>query len=101
MSIFFEHYKKRDGAIYKDLAGLDHKGRIKMLNEFIMNSFNTKCKILENDKLYQNYSSLIKANERTIKFLCKLKKFCNKNNDLQNTLNYFQPHLYEANIAKR
>ena len=35
MNIFYEHYQKRDGAIYKDLAGLNHKERIKMLNKFI------------------------------------------------------------------
>ena len=83
MNIFFEHYKKRDGAIYKDLAGLDHKGRIKLLNEFIMSSFNTKCLILENDNLYKNYSSLVKANERSIKFFCRLKKFCNKHKNIK------------------
>ena len=83
MNIFYEHYQKRDGAIYKDLAGLNHKERIKMLNKFIMNSFITKCQILENDKLYQNYSSLIKANERSIKFFCKLKRFCNKHKNIK------------------
>jgi hypothetical protein len=80
-NIFFEHYKKRDGAIYKDF--LNHKERIKMLNEFIMNSFKIKCQILESDKLYKQYSSLVKANERSIRFFCKLKKFCNKNKHIK------------------
>ena len=83
MNIFYDHWRKRDGAIYKDLAGLNHKERIKMLNEFIMSSFNTKCKILENDNLYKNYSSLVKSNERSIKFFCKLRKFCNKNKHIK------------------
>jgi len=30
---FWEHYRRRDGAIYKDLAYYDHNGRIKLLNE--------------------------------------------------------------------
>ena len=83
MNIFWEHYRKRDGAIYKDLAGLDHKGRIKMLNEFIMNSFNRKCQILENDNLYKNYSSLVKASEYSIKYFRRLKKFCNNNKHIK------------------
>ena len=83
MNIFSLHYNKRDGAIYKDLAGSTHKQRIKMLNEFIMHSFKVKCKILEDDKLYQQYSNLVKANERSIRFFCKLKKFCNKNKHIK------------------
>ena len=82
-NIFYEHYRKRDGAIYKDLAGSTHKQRIKMLNEFIMHSFKVKCQILEDDKLYQQYSNLIRANERSIRFFCKLKKFCNKNKHIK------------------
>jgi len=82
-NIFYEHYRKRDGAIYKDLAGSTHKQRIKMLNEFIMHSFKVKCQILEDDKLYQKYSNLVKANERSIRFFCKLKKFCNKNKHIK------------------
>ena len=50
-----------------------------MLNEFIMNSFKVKCQILESDKLYKQHSSLVKANERLIRFFCKLKKFYKKN----------------------
>ena len=83
MNIFFEHYKKRDGAIYKDLGSLNHKERIKMLNEFIMNSFKVKCQILESDKLYKQYSSLVKSSERSIRFFCRLKKFCNKNKHIK------------------
>jgi len=83
MNIFWEHYRKRDGAIYKDLAVLDHKGRIKMLNDFIMHSFNTKCQILENDNLYKNYSSLVKGNEQKIRYFRRLKKFCNNNKHIK------------------
>jgi len=82
-NIFYEHYRKRDGAIYKDLAGSTHKQRIKMLNEFIMYSFKVKCQILEDDKLYKQYSNLVKANERSIRFFCRLKKFCNKNKHIK------------------
>ena len=36
-NIFYNHWRKRDGAIYKDLAFLDHEERIKMLDSFIKN----------------------------------------------------------------
>ena len=78
-NIFYEHYKKRDGAIYKDLAYYNHKDRIKMLNEFILHCMDSTERITSDKKLYKQYKSLIKANKRSIKFYCRLKKFCNKN----------------------
>ena len=75
MNIFWEHYKKRDGAIYKDLAGSTHKQRIKMLNEFIEHCMDMTGKI--------SNKSLIKANKRSIRFYYKLKDYCNKNKHIQ------------------
>ena len=82
-NIFYEHYKKRDGAIYKDLAYYNHKDRIKMLNNFILNSQMSINSIKKNKKFQKQYKSLIKANKRSIKFYCRLKKFCNKNKHIE------------------
>ena len=68
MNIFLSHYKKRDGAIYKDLAGVNHDERIKMLNGFIDNAF----KMLRRDA--KQYAFVLKS----IIFFQKLIKFCEK-----------------------
>ena len=80
---FWEHYKKRDGAIYKDLAYYDHKGRIKLLNEFILSSQKTINQITKDNKLKKQYESLIGANKRSIRYFLKLMRFCNKNKDIK------------------
>jgi hypothetical protein len=80
---FWEHYEKRDGAIYKDLAYYDHKDRIKMLNEFIFHCMDSTERITKDKKLYDKYKSLIDVNKRSIRFYCKLKKFCNKNKKIK------------------
>ena len=78
-NIFWEHYKKRDGAIYKDLAFQTHTERVEMLSEFIKNCENTTGRISNNKELYEQYKSLIGANKRTIRFYSRLKNYCNKN----------------------
>ena len=80
---FWEHYRKRDGAIYKDLAYYDHKGRIKLLNEFILSSQKTINQITKDNKLKKQYESLIGANKRSIRYFLKLMKFCNKNKNIK------------------
>ena len=82
-NIFYEHYKKRDGAIYKDLEYYNHKDRIKMLNNFILNCMDSTERITSDKKLYKQYKSFIKANKRAIRFYCRLKKFCNKNKHIK------------------
>ena len=82
-NIFYEHYKKRDGAIYKDLAYYDHKGRIKLLNDFIFHCMDSTERITKDKKLYKQYKGLIGVNKRAIRFYCKLKKFCNKNKKIK------------------
>ena len=82
-NIFYEHYKKRDGAIYKDLAYYDHKGRIKLLNEFILSSQKTINQITKDKKLKKQYESLISANKRSIRYFLKLMRFCNRNKKIK------------------
>ena len=82
-NIFYEHYKKRDGAIYKDLAYYNHKDRIKMLNNFILNSRMAINSIKNNKKFQKQYGSLIEANKRSIKYFLRLIKFCNKNKHIK------------------
>ena len=72
-NIFYEHYQKRDGAIYKDLAGYNHKDRIKMLNKFIKNQFRlNELKPIEFK--YSIYS---------IAYFQRLKRFCEKNKHIK------------------
>jgi hypothetical protein len=82
-NIFYEHYKKRDGAIFKDLAYYNHKDRIKMLNDFILSSQKTINQIQNNEKLKKQYGRLIKANKRSIRYFLKLMKFCNRNKHIK------------------
>ena len=82
-NIFYEHYKKRDGAIYKDLAYYDHKGRIKLLNDFILSSQKTINQIKKNNELKKQYESLIGANKRSIRYFLKLMRFCNRNKKIK------------------
>ena len=82
-NIFYEHYKKRDGAIYKDLAYYDHKGRIKLLSEFILSSQKTINQITKDNKLKKQYESLIGANKRSIRYFLKLMRFCNKHKNIK------------------
>jgi len=82
-NIFYEHYRKRDGAIFKDLAGLDHTGRIKLLNDFILSSQTTINQIQKNEKFKKEYGRLITANKRSIRYFLKLMKFCNRNKHIK------------------
>ena len=82
-NIFYEHYKKRDGAIYKDLAYYDHKGRIKLLSEFILSSQKTINQITKDNKLKKQYEGLIGANKRSIRYFLKLMRFCNKHKNIR------------------
>ena len=38
INIFWEHYQKRDGALWKDLAGETHQERIQTLEKFTTHS---------------------------------------------------------------
>lgn len=72
-NIFYEHYRKRDGAIYKDLAGLDHKERVKMLNDFINAELN----------LIKHRPITFKHCVYSIAFFKKLINFCNKHKNIK------------------
>ena len=82
-NIFYEHYRKRDGAIFKDLAYYNHKDRIKMLNNFILNAQKTINQIQKNKKFKKEYGRLIKANKFSIRYYLRLMKFCNKNKHIR------------------
>ena len=71
-NIFREHYRKRDGAIFKDLAGLSHDERIKTLKEYI----DFACEPLKHDAYKHAYQL------RAIRFYQRLIKFCNKNKNI-------------------
>jgi hypothetical protein len=43
----------------------------------------TTERISKNKKLFKEYKSLIKANKQSIRFYCRLKKFCNKNKHIK------------------
>ena len=72
-NIFYEHYKKRDGAIYKDLAFLNHKKRIKMLDSFIKNQL----------FLIEKKPIQFKFCVYSIAYFQRLKRFCNKNKHIK------------------
>lgn len=82
-NIFYEHYRKRDGAIFKDLAYYNHKDRIKMLNNFILNAQKTINQIQKNEKFKKEYGRLITANKLSIRYYLRLMKFCNKNKHIR------------------
>ena len=72
-NIFYEHYRKRDGAIYKDLAGYNHKDRIKMLNKFIKNQL----------WLIEYKPIEFKFCVYSIAYYQRLKRFCEKNKHIK------------------
>tara|TARA_R110000822_G_scaffold5937_1_gene25112 strand:+ start:696 stop:968 length:273 start_codon:yes stop_codon:yes gene_type:complete len=72
-NIFYEHYKKRDGAIYKDLACLNHNERIKMLDSFIKNQL----------FLIEKKPIQFKFCVYSIAYFQRLKRFCEKNKHIK------------------
>ena len=75
-NIFYNHWLKRDGAIYKDLAFMGHNERINYLQEFIEDCeyyMNTSHK----DKKFQK--EIVRINKRSIKFYNKLIDYIRKN----------------------
>jgi hypothetical protein len=72
-NIFYEHYRKRDGAIYKDLAFMGHNERIKMLDSFIKNQL----------FLIEKYPIQFKFCVYSIAYYQRLKRFCEKNKHIK------------------
>ena len=70
---FWEHYRKRDGAIYKDLAYYNHKDRIKMLDRFIKN----QLRMIESKPIEFKFCIY------SIAYYQRLKRFCNRNKDIK------------------
>jgi len=73
MNIFYDHYRKRDGAIYKDLAGLNHNERIIMLDRFIKN----QLFLIEKNPVAFKYCVY------SIAYYQRLKRFCEKNKHIK------------------
>ena len=72
-NIFYEHYRKRDGAIYKDLAFMGHNERIKMLDSFIKNQL----------FLIEKKPIQFKFCVYSIAYFQRLKRFCEKNKHIK------------------
>ena len=75
-NIFYNHWLKRDGAIYKDLAFMGHNERINYLQEFIQDCeyyINTSHK----DKKFKK--EIVRINKRRFKFYNKLIDYIRKN----------------------
>jgi len=72
-NIFYEHYRKRDGAIYKDLAFMGHNERIKMLDSFIKNQL----------FLIEKKPIQFKFCVYSIAYYQRLKRFCEKNKHIK------------------
>ena len=78
-NIFYNHWSKRDGAIYKDLAFMGHNERINMLENFKKNQLDMNKRILKDKKLLKQYGSLIQANLRGVRYYNKLISYIRKN----------------------
>jgi len=75
-NLFYNHWLKRDGAIYKDLAFMGHNERINYLQDFIKDCeyyMNTNFK----NKKFQK--EIKRINKRNIKFYNKLINYIRKN----------------------
>lgn len=75
-NIFYNHWRKRDGAIYKDLAFLDHEERIKMLDSFIKN----KLLLIELEPQFHRFKLNVLF---SIAYYQRLKRFCEKNKHIK------------------
>tara|TARA_R100000664_G_C2622576_1_gene55887 strand:- start:102 stop:440 length:339 start_codon:yes stop_codon:yes gene_type:complete len=75
-NIFYDHWLKRDGGIYKDLAFMGHNERINYLQEFI-NDCEYYIKEIKGSKKYRE--KIIRINKRSIKFYNKLIDYIRKN----------------------
>jgi len=72
-NIFWEHYKKRGGALHKDLAFSTHTQRIAMLKRFI----NRYLHLIKIDAFEFGFCT------QAIAYYQRLIKFCKKNNKIK------------------
>ena len=79
MNIFYNHWLKRDGAIYKDLAFMGHNERINYLQDFIKDC---EYYISLNHKNKKFKKEIVRINKRSIKFYNKLIHYIRKNPDI-------------------
>ena len=70
-NIFWKHYLKRDGALWKDLAGETHKERIQTLEKFTTHSM----QMYFTSKPQKDYKFCLKG----AKFYCRLLRWIYKN----------------------
>ena len=73
MNIFYRHFKRRDGAIFKDLAFLTHNERIDYLNNAIFNSL----------KMLEKNASRFRFAVNSLAYYQRLKSYCLKNNHIK------------------
>ena len=93
-NIFYNHWLKRDGAIYKDLAFMGHNEIINYLQEFIEDCeyyMNTSHK----NKKFQK--EIVRINKRSIKFYNKLIDYIRKNPNIPIHKGFKSYYHYLAN----
>ena len=94
MNIFYNHWRKRDGAIYKDLAFMGHDERINYLQEFIKDCEYYIKEIKGNKKFKEN---IIRINKRSIKFYNRLINYIRKNPNISVHKGFKSYYHYLAN----
>tara|TARA_R110002072_G_scaffold142956_1_gene288846 strand:- start:805 stop:1128 length:324 start_codon:yes stop_codon:yes gene_type:complete len=94
MNIFYNHWRKRDGAIYKDLAFMGHDERINYLQEFIKDCEYYIKEIKGNKKFKEN---IIRINKRSIKFYNRLINYIRKNPNISIHKGFKSYYHYLAN----
>ena len=94
MNIFYNHWLKRDGGIYKDLAFMGHNERIDYLQGFIENCTKYINKGYD-DKKFQK--EIIRINKRSIKFYNKLIDYIRKNPNIPVHKGFKSYYHYLAN----
>jgi hypothetical protein len=70
INIFYKHFCKRDGALWKDLAGYNHHERIQMLEGFVASTMD----MYFNAKPQKDYEFCL----RGAKFYCRLIRWIRK-----------------------
>jgi hypothetical protein len=82
-NIFYTHYLKRQGKIFKDLAYLGHNQRIDMLEDFkkFKSDFIDWAK-KDNNRSLEDKQKMIASGLRSIRFYDKLISYIRKNPDI-------------------
>ncbi len=82
-NIFFTHYLKRQGKIFKDLAYLGHNQRIDMLEDFKKMKYDfIDWAKKDNHSSLEDKQKIIASGRRCIKYYDKLISYIRKNPDI-------------------